>query len=45
MITGCFGMLRAAADLLPNYREQILSSLFRVEPRTVSPWDIEDIGE
>ncbi len=45
MITGCFGMLRAAADLLPNYREQILSSLFRDVPGTVTPWDLEDISE
>ena len=41
MITGCFGMLRAAADLLPDFREEIMSALYRKESTGVAPWDLE----
>lgn len=39
MICGCFGLLRAAADLLPDYAEPILTALNgKSAPR--SPWEL-----
>ena len=39
MIAGCFGLLAATAELLPNLAETIHGSL-RSEPgRAVAPWD------
>jgi hypothetical protein len=38
MIAGCFGVLAATADVLPEFREPILASL-KGEPSNVAPWD------
>jgi hypothetical protein len=40
MITGCFGLLSATGDLMPELREPIQSSLSS-ETEGVSPWDSE----
>lgn len=42
MITGCFGMLSASADLLPDFREEILAAFNRKEPSGIAPWDVND---
>ena len=39
MIAGCFGLLAAAAEILPNLAEPILSSLRGEGKRGVAPWD------
>lgn len=39
MLAGCFGLLAATADLLPNFREPILNSLQGVGGRGRAPWD------
>ena len=41
MITGCFGLLAAAADLLPNLSEPIRASLHNKAGKGVAPWDVE----
>jgi uncharacterized protein (DUF1786 family) len=40
MIAGCFGMLRAAADLLPDMGDAILDALSGSQPQQ-APWDVE----
>lgn len=45
MITGCFGMLSAAADLLPDYHDEILSALYRQNPTGIAPWDFDDFDK
>lgn len=45
MITGCFGMLSAAADLLPDYHDEILSALYRQKPTGIAPWDFDDFDK
>jgi uncharacterized protein (DUF1786 family) len=40
MIAGCFGLLAAAADLLPEYKEAIQDSFSGVGGEGVAPWDL-----
>ncbi len=40
MIAGCFGMLRAAVDLLPDMGEAILDALSGSQPQQ-APWDVD----
>jgi uncharacterized protein (DUF1786 family) len=42
MITGCFGLLAAAADLLPNLGEAIRASLHGEGGSGTTPWDLID---
>jgi uncharacterized protein (DUF1786 family) len=39
MIAGCFGLLAATADLMPNVAESIRGSLRAERGRGVAPWD------
>ncbi|MBP6177240.1 MAG: DUF1786 domain-containing protein [Anaerolineales bacterium] len=39
MIAGCFGLLAAAAEILPEIAEPVLGSLRSVRRRGVAPWD------
>jgi len=39
MIAGCFGLLAALGDVLPELREKIYSSLTGIGKRGVAPWD------
>jgi len=39
MIAGCFGLLAAAAEVLPELRETIYASLTGEHRRGVAPWD------
>ena len=39
MIAGCFGLLAATAEILPNLAEPILGSLRGESKRGVAPWD------
>jgi hypothetical protein len=39
MIAGCFGLLAATADLLPEFAETIYASLNGERGRGVAPWD------
>jgi len=39
MIAGCFGMLAATADVMPDLAEPILGSLRGGHGRGVTPWD------
>ncbi len=41
MIAGCFGLLAAAADLLPEYRETLTESLYGAGGRGTPPWEVE----
>jgi uncharacterized protein (DUF1786 family) len=41
MLTGCFGLLSATADLLPELREPILASLQGSGGRGTPPWEIQ----
>jgi uncharacterized protein (DUF1786 family) len=41
MISGCFGLLVAVADLLPTFKEEIHSALTSSNSGT-TPWDAED---
>ena len=40
MIAGCFGLLAATADLLPDLAQTIHGSLHSKDRRGVAPWDI-----
>lgn len=40
MITGCFGLLAAAAEILPDYKESILSSLSGKGGSGTPPWEL-----
>ena len=40
MITGCFGLLAAVADIMPEYTDQIQESLTRVQDSGIAPWDL-----
>lgn len=40
MITGCFGLLAAVADLLPDLSDPITASLQGISSSSVAPWDI-----
>ncbi|MFN8381216.1 MAG: DUF1786 domain-containing protein [Anaerolineales bacterium] len=39
MIAGCFGLLAATAEILPNVTESVVGSLGGVRGRGVAPWD------
>jgi len=41
MITGCFGLLAATADLVPELGESIRASLSYNGARSFAPWDVE----
>jgi uncharacterized protein (DUF1786 family) len=41
MITGCFGLLAATADVLPELAEPIRASLHRVTGVAPAPWDTD----
>jgi uncharacterized protein (DUF1786 family) len=41
MITGCFGLLAATADVLPGLAEPIRNSLYQSGGKGVAPWDID----
>ncbi|MCL4528840.1 MAG: DUF1786 domain-containing protein [Chloroflexi bacterium] len=41
MIAGCFGLLAATADVLPNLAEPIRDSLAGKGARGVAPWDVD----
>ncbi len=41
MIAGCFGLLAAAADVLPEVGEAIHASLAGAGDRGVAPWDVD----
>lgn len=41
MVTGCYGLLAAAADLLPEHAETIKTALHNPNGVQVSPWEIE----
>jgi uncharacterized protein (DUF1786 family) len=40
MITGCFGLLAAVADLIPNLADPIIISLQENLPTDIAPWEI-----
>lgn len=40
MIAGCFGLLAATADILPELRESIYRSLQKAENTGTAPWDV-----
>jgi uncharacterized protein (DUF1786 family) len=41
MITGCFGLLAATADLVPDLADSIRASLSNTGARGIAPWDVE----
>ena len=41
MIAGCFGLLAATADILPNLAEPIRDSLAGQGARGIAPWDVD----
>ncbi len=41
MITGCFGILRAVADVMPDLAEPILKSLKPAGGAGIAPWEVE----
>jgi len=41
MLAGCFGLLAAAADLLPDFRESVLSALRGKGDSGKAPWDAD----
>ena len=41
MIAGCFGLLAATADVLPNVREEVQRSMLAGGGRGTAPWDID----
>ncbi|OGN90672.1 MAG: hypothetical protein A2Y88_12675 [Chloroflexi bacterium RBG_13_48_10] len=41
MITGCFGLLAATADVMPELADPIKASLFPVDRKNVAPWDAD----
>jgi uncharacterized protein (DUF1786 family) len=43
MIAGCFGLLAAAADLLPGLREPVLAALHNPSGSGRPPWEAEDL--
>jgi hypothetical protein len=40
MITGCFGLLSAVGDVLPELADPIRASLSQTGRRGVAPWDV-----
>ncbi len=41
MLAGCFGLLAATADVLPDMAESIRSSMLAAGDRGVAPWDLD----
>jgi uncharacterized protein (DUF1786 family) len=41
MISGCFGLLAATADMLPEHADSILASLRREGGTGTAPWDVD----
>ena len=41
MIAGCFGMLAAAAEVLPKLKDTINGSMKSSSARGTAPWDVE----
>ena len=41
MITGCFGLLAATADVMPELGEEIRTSLGGIGVAGVAPWDVD----
>ncbi len=41
MIAGCFGLLAATADVLPDVREEVQASMKAGAGRGTAPWDVE----
>jgi len=41
MITGCFGLLAATADVLPELAEAVRASLYSDEIKAAAPWDAD----
>ena len=41
MITGCFGLLAATADVMPELAEPIRASLYDCDRGGVAPWDAD----
>jgi hypothetical protein len=41
MIAGCFGMLAAAAEILPDLTVTIHNSMRGKGPRCTTPWDLD----
>ncbi len=41
MIAGCFGLLAATADVLPNVRETVYAALFGGQAASAAPWDVD----
>jgi uncharacterized protein (DUF1786 family) len=41
MITGCFGLLAATADVMPELAELIQASLYRQSGKGAAPWDAD----
>ncbi len=42
MISGCFGLLSAVADTLPEYAEQIHESMEERQINNQAPWEVEE---
>jgi hypothetical protein len=40
MIAGCFGLLAATAEIMPNLAESIRGSMQEAPGRGVAPWDV-----
>ena len=40
MISGCFGLLTAVADLMPQHQAEIMGSLRNSGSTQTAPWDI-----
>ncbi len=40
MIAGCFGLLAATAEVMPNLAETIRGSMRGAQGRGVAPWDV-----
>ncbi len=41
MIAGCFGLLAAAAELMPEWNQAILGSLYGNAASGMAPWDVD----
>jgi len=41
MLTGCFGLLAATADVLPELADPILASLHRAAGVGAAPWEVD----
>jgi len=40
MLTGCFGLLKAVADVMPDLHDEIIDSLSALSPQNNAPWDV-----